>query len=530
MRTVFISYSHVDEPVKERLVRHLRALARGARVEVWDDRRIELGEAWRAEIRDALQRADVAILLVSADFLASSFIQEHEVPVILERRAQGTLRVVPLIVQPCNWADLEWLREIQAYPRDAKPLSEKAHPQVERELAKLARRILVGRNIDPPPGTVAQRTGAALVGLAREAAWVARTLAFAFLPFILGVLALALSINLRVTTPLQLDIVARSASFTLGGMSAAQLLNNLTAFSQLTIDACDAVHLPPLVVGGGDVVTVGHPQAVNLRCHRRIPGAKVVLRAADEQFAGELGSLGPILAQPGDAISVELIGVKPPTIRLQLARRGSFEFEIERGVPFDIVSEYVAADGVPSPIPDDDVGVYRAVVPAAGSLRVANVDADRGVNIIVRLAADADPRTLFKPDLDAEVESLSLFQRDDSEDALVSTALRGRITYPERTDLEPVTIAAGDSVRLDRDARLRLTGLALEPDAAGLLFRFQGTTSLVTVDGEDRRLTLFERLLASWFIAVLFVAVVAMAQYSWLRRFGWTTTPAQSTE
>lgn len=62
----------------------------------WDDTRIELGDNWLPEINSAIEHARVAILVISANFLTSSFIRASEVPSLLRRRALGDLRVIPI--------------------------------------------------------------------------------------------------------------------------------------------------------------------------------------------------------------------------------------------------------------------------------------------------------------------------------------------------------------------------------------------------------------------------------------------------
>jgi nucleoside 2-deoxyribosyltransferase len=77
---VFISYSHSDAEYLDRLLVHLKPLEKEDLIDLWVDTRLRAGDRWRKEIDNALQRAMVAILLVSADFLASDFITDNELP------------------------------------------------------------------------------------------------------------------------------------------------------------------------------------------------------------------------------------------------------------------------------------------------------------------------------------------------------------------------------------------------------------------------------------------------------------------
>jgi hypothetical protein len=138
---VFISYSHKDEDWKDRLVTHLLVLQIQDVIEVWDDRRIEVGDDWRPEIEDAINRASIAVLMISANFLTSKFILDNEVPKLLERRKKGGLRVIPLIVKSCAWKQVKWLSEIQGRPKDNQPLSSGSEHQIDTNLAALAEEI-----------------------------------------------------------------------------------------------------------------------------------------------------------------------------------------------------------------------------------------------------------------------------------------------------------------------------------------------------------------------------------------------------
>lgn len=119
---VFISYSHRDEEFKDELVTMLAALQRRGLVDAWQDRRIEAGDEWNASIQDAMDECDLALLLVSADYLASRFIQEEEQPKLLRRSSEMQLRVVPIIVRGCTWQGEPVLKDLQALPAEGKPV------------------------------------------------------------------------------------------------------------------------------------------------------------------------------------------------------------------------------------------------------------------------------------------------------------------------------------------------------------------------------------------------------------------------
>lgn len=141
MPKVFISYSHKDEEWKNRLKTQLAVLENQGLLSVWDDRQIAGGDDWYPAIQQAIESANIAILLISADFLSSKFILGKEVPPLLERRKKEGLWVIPLILKPCPWQTVDWLSKIQGRPLDNKPLSGFDEHNQEYHLSELALEI-----------------------------------------------------------------------------------------------------------------------------------------------------------------------------------------------------------------------------------------------------------------------------------------------------------------------------------------------------------------------------------------------------
>ncbi|HEV2860433.1 MAG TPA: toll/interleukin-1 receptor domain-containing protein [Pyrinomonadaceae bacterium] len=143
---IFLSYSHEDERLKDRVVRQLKVL-KSAGIDVWSDDRIPAGGEWRAEIDSALGRANAAVLLVTASFLTSDFILDAEVPRIIERHASAGLKIFPVIAKPCAWTSVEWLAKMQALPKDGKPVWG-GRRDAESALAEITRAIEAALNAE----------------------------------------------------------------------------------------------------------------------------------------------------------------------------------------------------------------------------------------------------------------------------------------------------------------------------------------------------------------------------------------------
>jgi len=122
MAKVFFSYSHRDEPLRDELEKHLSILKRQGFIETWHDRRIGAGAEFEHEISENLETADVILLLVSSDFLASDYCYDIEMRRAMERHEAGEARVIPVILRPCDWHDAPF-GKLLATPPDGKPVT-----------------------------------------------------------------------------------------------------------------------------------------------------------------------------------------------------------------------------------------------------------------------------------------------------------------------------------------------------------------------------------------------------------------------
>ena len=110
---VFISYSHQDERFLNELRTHLKPYLRTGAFRAWSDKQIEAGSEWFDKIKTALSEASVAVMLVSPGFLASDFIDEHELGPILKEADTGGVKILWVLIRDCSYHETR-LRDYQA--------------------------------------------------------------------------------------------------------------------------------------------------------------------------------------------------------------------------------------------------------------------------------------------------------------------------------------------------------------------------------------------------------------------------------
>lgn len=125
--SVFISYAHEDAPLLQRLETHLSLLRRQELISEWHDRQILPGDEWAHEIDARLETASIILLLISPDFLASDYCYDIEMQRALERHKRREVRVIPIILRPCDWRTSPFAH-LQCLPRDGKAITAWQNP------------------------------------------------------------------------------------------------------------------------------------------------------------------------------------------------------------------------------------------------------------------------------------------------------------------------------------------------------------------------------------------------------------------
>lgn len=138
---VVISYSPEDRDWLEKLRTHLGLLERQHMIALWDNTQIGIGKRPIQAVAEALNAAHFAVLLVSASFLASDFIAQHELSHILQRLSRGQLTILPILLSPCMFQESS-LGQYDPFNLN-RPLSTLSPPEQDKVFVCVARTILL---------------------------------------------------------------------------------------------------------------------------------------------------------------------------------------------------------------------------------------------------------------------------------------------------------------------------------------------------------------------------------------------------
>lgn len=136
---IFFSYAHEDEALMDVVRRQLVVRERLGEIVKWHDRMIPAGDEWRTQIDDRIERAHVILLFMSPHFLESRYCYEVEGQIALRRHRQGSARVIPVVLRPCDWT-IAPFGELQGLPRDGIPITQ--WPDIDQASLDVARGIM----------------------------------------------------------------------------------------------------------------------------------------------------------------------------------------------------------------------------------------------------------------------------------------------------------------------------------------------------------------------------------------------------
>jgi hypothetical protein len=136
---IFFSYAHEDEALMDVVRLQLVVRERLGEIVKWHDRMIPAGDAWRSNIDDRIERADVILLFMSPHFLASRYCYEVEGEIALRRHREASARVIPVVLRACDWTVTPF-GELQALPKDGIPIAQ--WPDKDQASLDVARGIM----------------------------------------------------------------------------------------------------------------------------------------------------------------------------------------------------------------------------------------------------------------------------------------------------------------------------------------------------------------------------------------------------
>jgi hypothetical protein len=119
---IFFSYAHKDKDLQKQLATHLITLGRAGVALSWSDRDILPGDQWIEDIDTHLQSADIILLLISPDFIASDYCYDIEMTKAMERHQRHQACVIPVIIRQADWQQAPF-GILNALPYGAKPIT-----------------------------------------------------------------------------------------------------------------------------------------------------------------------------------------------------------------------------------------------------------------------------------------------------------------------------------------------------------------------------------------------------------------------
>lgn len=162
---IFYCYSPRDVELREKLEAHLALLRRSGHIFAWHEQCLEPGMDWQAQAAQKLEQADVILLLVSADLVASDYHYDVEIKRAIERHQRGEARVIPVLLRPVDLQNAPFA-DLAVLPVGGKPVTAWTNQdQAWENIASELRRSIAGGQQAPWWHSRAVRLGLGLPAL-----------------------------------------------------------------------------------------------------------------------------------------------------------------------------------------------------------------------------------------------------------------------------------------------------------------------------------------------------------------------------
>ncbi len=140
--SLFYSYAHKDETLRDELATHLATLEKQGLILPWYDRQIKAGQEWADTLDEQLNAADIILLLITQNFMASDYCYRVEMGRALERYEAREAEVIPIVLRPGDYTGAPFMK-LQGLPKNFKPVTQWANQdEAFADIAKGIRRLV----------------------------------------------------------------------------------------------------------------------------------------------------------------------------------------------------------------------------------------------------------------------------------------------------------------------------------------------------------------------------------------------------
>jgi hypothetical protein len=491
MADVFVSYARADAAAARALAEHLEREG----FSVWWDRKIPVGEAFDEELGEQLDAARCVVVLWSGESVKSAWVRNEAAeglakralfPVMLE-----TLRL-PFGFRRLQTADLTgWTPP-------------ERHAGLDGLTAALKAALGGSARSRPLPKNAASTASAEQPGWFihrwRRSIFF-RVVVMALPVVVMGVGAVAMS-QMRVPTPVHLELQVRKVEFTVGGSDLTPVLESI-GFSSLRVEHFDAVTFSPKIVR---VVSAQNPDArLGPGTWNRIGPGEVTLTARDSESTvwieplpedkAPLGTLDRLYLQPGSVVTLERrlrkrgveLGVRLDQLRQPLAPAANAS-----GRPFRMFAGHVDSSELRLPGVADEwlLEVENKESSPAIGIRGSADRLDLWVGVAAAAVLDLLPKA------GTPITQVTLISQDADRNWESTLTADGKLSYPDHPDIAPLDISRSDLIGLSELSDFSITQLQLNPGGESMNLHLVGIAGHInTRAGEiarDRRLTVLE--------------------------------------